>query len=224
MRNISNFSTAVALFLLGTLRFHAVQSFSFPVGVRSGSHASKTRQTFVATDSIGSRQHKLAEFERTRKSVRVSSQLDSVLNDNLMTPSTDEDNGEKLHPGNVMIQRYLYRFSPTKSTIQTPYTIEERQNHIVGEDGYSLEPIGDKSIIFRGGGASSSPNEDDFDGNFAKIDPALYAVEGLKGENDVDNNTGFGNDSELEWSHYAMALYCMEHPEFFKGRGLEVGR
>ncbi len=125
---------------------------------------------------------------------------------------------ENLTPGTVVTERYLYRFSPTDSDIQSPYAIEERQYYAVAADK-SLEPLGDKSIIFRGGERNESgnrnPSEDGKPGVYTQIGPALYALEGLKEQEDPDGL----EDS----SSYAIALYCMEHPKIIRGRGLEVG-
>ena len=51
-------------------------------------------------------------------------------------------------PGKIVAERYLYRFSPTTSSVQTPYTIEERQYFSVAAD-LSLQPFVGKSYIFR---------------------------------------------------------------------------
>jgi hypothetical protein len=154
-------------------------------------------------------------------------------------------------PGTIVTERYLYRlsFSPTESAIQSPYsyTIEERQSYTVAKD-QSLQPLGEKSILFRGAGStrtrtrSTTQNETktnyvDVDANvYTMMGPALYAVEGLKlqqqqqqKKNDKDKEKDKKNDKDKGGheddcsSSYVMALYCMEHPEMIQGRGLEVG-
>ncbi len=107
--------------------------------------------------------------------------------------------------GKIVVIRHLYRFSPTHPSVETKYAIEERQYFAVGQDR-SLEPFGDKSIIFRG-------NESfDQNGGVAKVGSALYTLQGLK-----------DGGSVLE-SCYAMALFSMEHPQIVGGKGLEIGR
>ena len=164
-------------------------------------------------------------------------------------------------PGTIVTERYLYRlsFSPTESAIQSPYsyTIEERQSYTVAKD-QSLQPLGEKSILFRGAGSTrtrSTQNETktstetntehpsdhyvDVDANvYTMMGPALYAVEGLKlqqqqqqkkndnekdKKNDKKNDKDKGGHEDDCSSSYVMALYCMEHPEMIQGRGLEVG-
>lgn len=130
--------------------------------------------------------------------------------------SQQED--RELTPGTVVTERYLYRFSPTESAIQTPYAIEERQYYAVASDK-SLEPLGDKAIIFRGAetkDGSEDPSDSGKPGVYTKLGPALYAVEGLTETEDPDGLE--------DASNYVMALYCMQHPEIIKGRGMEVGR
>ena len=70
---------------------------------------------------------------------------------------------------------------------------------------------------------AETENPSDYDSSsdidvYTKIGPALYAVEGLQSQQEKDP------DGHKDSSNYVMALYCMEHPEVFQGRGLEVGR
>ncbi len=140
------------------------------------------------------------------------------------SPPLDDENRKGLIVGTVVTERYLYRFSPTKSAVQTPYTIEERQHFRVLEDK-SLECLGEKSVIFRGAGnqdGTGNPlDHGSFSKDYTKIGPALYAVEGMHNSSTdkIRSSKEPGNKTNL-----VMALYCMEHPEVFKGRGLEVGR
>jgi len=128
--------------------------------------------------------------------------------------------------GKVVAMRFIYRFSPTKSSIQTPYTIEERQYYSVAEDR-SLELFGERSFIFRGPERQDEdvqPPEESVKKNgmprlYTRIGPVLHTVEGLQEDDDIDDLGG----STWE-SSYVMALYCMQHPEIISGRGLEVGR
>ncbi len=124
----------------------------------------------------------------------------------------DDSSADESHAGKIVVRRHLYRFMPTKKSTETKYAIEERQYYSAREDG-SLEALGDKSIIFRG--------EEPFEENdgVTRVGPALYTLQGLHDEKDSE---GLGG-SVLE-SCYAMALYCMEHPEIVKGKGLEVAR
>jgi uncharacterized protein YodC (DUF2158 family) len=127
--------------------------------------------------------------------------------------------------GNVIVGRSLFRFSHAESSIpsvQTPYTIEERQYFSVGPAN-SLQPITDRTVVFRqrerdgdvqvqesksANGTSRVTN---------KVGPALFTISGLKDEGSIDGMVG------CEWdSRYAMALYCMEHTELIQGEDLEV--
>lgn len=128
--------------------------------------------------------------------------------------------------GKVVAQRYIYRLSPTKSSVTTPYSIEERQYYSVAEDR-SLEPFGERCFILRGGEDHDDgiePPEESFKKNgmpriYTKIGPALQTIKDLK--EDEDDIDGLGG---TVWeSSYVMALYCMENPDIIKGKGLEVG-
>ena len=190
--HVSTWSAAALLFVGLNRQFQSVNSFSLSGG-RAGTGTSSLGEIlFMSTNAL----------------------------------SEDQSQQEDLTPGTVVTERYLYRFSPTKSAIQTPYAIEERQNYAVLDDK-SLEPLGDKSIIFRGSGSKNdgaeTENPSDHDSSsdidvYTKIGPALYAVEGLRSQQEKDP------DGHKDSSNYVMALYCMEHPEVFQGRGLEVGR
>lgn len=127
--------------------------------------------------------------------------------------------------GKVVAQRFIYRLSPLKSPVTSPYTVEERQYFTVGEDR-SLEPFGDKCFILRG----PESKDDDVEHPpetlkkngqprvYTHIGPCLYKVDNIA-EEDEDESLG----SSVWDSSHAMILYCMANPEFIKGRGLEVG-
>ena len=127
--------------------------------------------------------------------------------------------------GKVIVDRSLFRFSHAESStpsVQTPYTIEERQYFSVGPAN-SLQPITDRTVVFRqrerDGDVqvqeSKSANGTSCVTN--KVGPALFTISGLKDEGSIDGMVG------CEWdSRYAMALYCMEHTELIQGEGLEV--
>lgn len=135
--------------------------------------------------------------------------------------------------GKVVAQRFIYRLSPTKSSVYTPYTIEERQYYSVGDDR-SLEPFGDKCFIIRGPENANDNNNDNDDivieppeetikknGQprvYTRIGPSLYQMKNVAEENE-DEMLG----SSVWDSSHAMILYCLANPEFIKGRGLEVG-
>lgn len=127
--------------------------------------------------------------------------------------------------GKVVAQRFLYRFSPTRSSVTTPYTIEERQYYSVGEDR-SLEPFGDKCFILRGAednGPDVQPPPETLKKNgqprvYTHLGPSLYKIDNVA-EEDEEENLG----SSVWESSHAMILYCMANPEIIKGRGLEVG-
>ena len=127
--------------------------------------------------------------------------------------------------GKVVAQRFIYRLSPLKSPVTSPYTVEERQYFTVGEDR-SLEPFGDKCFILRGPEGDNTdvePPPETLKKNgqprvYTCIGPCLYKVDNIA-EEDEDENLG----SSVWDSSHAMILYCMANPEFMKGRGMEVG-
>ncbi len=128
--------------------------------------------------------------------------------------------------GKVVAQRFVYRLSPTKSSVTTPFTIEERQYFSVGEDR-SLEPFGDKCFIIRG------PEDTDVDVEpppetlkkngqprvYTRIGPSLRKIDNIVEEDEEESLLG----SSVWDSTHAMILYCMANPDFIKGKGLEVG-
>jgi hypothetical protein len=119
--------------------------------------------------------------------------------------------------GKVIGKRHIYRLSPQSSPIQTPYSIEERQYYAVGRNG-SLKPVTDKFVIIRGevsqaDAAGASDNSDQ-----TLIGPALYGMAGLQDGSDLLELESSSVDSS-----YAMALYCMQHPQVIQGKGLELG-
>ena len=144
----------------------------------------------------------------------LTKQLNTGHFDTHLSMAPDQNQG--LSPGKVMTTRYLHRFSPTKSPVQSSYTIEERQKFYVGKKN-KLEPIGDRSVIFRGGVGGkdeTNPLSNGSGSSVISIGPALYNVEGLQ-----------AGDGDSSWeSTYAMALYCMKYPEIFEGKGLELKR
>ena len=119
--------------------------------------------------------------------------------------------------GKVVAHRYLYRFSPKESSIQTPFTIEERKYYSVNKNG-SLQPLDRKSFIFRG--PPREPEGNDTSRHCAKVGPALFTVDGLNGMYKEEKGRSFDSS---HYSSFAMALYCMENPEIIRGRGLQVG-
>jgi len=129
--------------------------------------------------------------------------------------------------GKVVAQRYIYRFSPDKSAVTTPYTLEERQYYTVAEDR-SLEPFGGKCFIFRDGEVKDDvlPPEESLRKNgtprvHKRIGKALYTVKDLCEESEEEGEDLLGGSI---WdSSYVLALYCMEHPEIIRGKGIEVG-
>jgi hypothetical protein len=130
--------------------------------------------------------------------------------------------------GKVVAQRYVYRFSPDKSAVTTPYTLEERQYYTVAEDR-SLEPFGDKCFIFRDGESKDDvpPPEESLkkDGTprvYKRIGKALYTIKDLsEGVEEEDEDLLGGSIWE---STFCLVLYCMAHPEIIRGKGMEVGR
>ncbi len=127
--------------------------------------------------------------------------------------------------GKVVAQRFVYRFSPTKSSITTPYTIEERQYYSVDEDR-SLEPFGDKCFILRGPESKIEEGVEPPEGTkkngeprvYTRLGPSLFQMNNVA-EEEEEETLG----SSVWDSTHAMVLYCMANPEIVKGRGLEVG-
>lgn len=129
--------------------------------------------------------------------------------------------------GKVVAQRYIYRFSPSKSPLTSRFTLEERQYYTVAQDR-SLEAFGDKCFIFRDAEAQDdgiNPPEESFKKNgmprvYTRLGKALFTVNNLKEEDDEEEGVG----GSVWESSYAMALYCMENPDILTGKGIEVGR
>ncbi|GFH60816.1 hypothetical protein CTEN210_17292 [Chaetoceros tenuissimus] len=127
--------------------------------------------------------------------------------------------------GKIVAQRYIYRLSPERSSVTTPYTLEERQYYTVAEDR-SLEPFGEKHFIFRDDvrknpdveAPEESVKKNGMPRVYTRIGKPLYTVKDLK-EDDGDEELG----GSVWESSYVMALYCMEHPEIITGKGLELG-
>lgn len=119
--------------------------------------------------------------------------------------------------GKLFAQRRIYRYSPAELTVRTIYTIEERQYYSVSKNR-SLQPFGGKTIIYRGKyveeNGSSNESSSEKKNSDIKLGPVVYSVKGLKDDDQCQKGD----------SIYAMALYCMEHPEILSGKGLEVGR
>lgn len=155
---------------------------------------------------------------------------DSFILENYKTSNTRlfmaADPAKQDLTGKVVAQRYIYRFSPSKSPVTTPYSLEERQYYTVAEDR-SLEPFGDKCFIFRDGEAKDdgvNPPEGSLKKNgmprvYTRIGKALYTVNNLQEEEEEE-----GIGGSVWESSYVMALYCMEHPEMLTGKCMEVGR
>lgn len=164
---------------------------------------------------------------------QIKSFSPSLINSHAIRNSHDRGLFMSVEPssdltGKVVAHRSLFRFSPTESSIQTPYTIEERQYFSVTQDK-SLEPISTKSLIFRGVGSNDNDVKSewswrmDSDTNesskksmprdFTRVGPALHTINGLQ------------EDDDRAWDDkFAIALYCMQHPEIINGEGIEVGR
>jgi len=145
--------------------------------------------------------------------------------------------------GKLIAQRYIYRLSPTKSSVTAPYTIEERQYYAVSEDRTSLEPYGDKRFFLR------AEDDNDVDGTDEDTDDTNGPPEGVKKStgqprtytrigsplykmiHDVKASSAEDEEDEEDgelgltvWnSSFAMTLYCMANPHLVKGNVLELG-
>jgi hypothetical protein len=170
--------------------------------------------TLVSLNAQGS-----LAFIPSIRSPRSSIRSVDVDHDTRLPMSTLPLEDQDLSPGAVVTKRFLHRFSPSKSDIQSPYAIEERQKFSVAED-MSLEPFGDKTVIIRGGVLKpdevdptvASPSH-----GFIGIGPSMYTVEGLQIDSTELNNPGWT-------SSYVMALYCTNYPKLISGKGLNVER
>ena len=263
LRNASLLSVHVTLFLLGLnqdVQIRQVHSFSlFGKRPRSVPHPHSHPHSHPAARVTNSNSNSWKWFSHhddqsvlnmAASDMNVDGVGDNVgdnVGDGTMRdhPNPAQQDHNLRAPGTILTDRILYRFSSTESAVQTPYTIEERQQYIVTDDKL-LEPFGDKSIIFRGAPVTVGKNEKDDttrtgtgtaavgqskSGAYAKVGPELYTVTNLRHmememEMDIDKNMD-NNDSnnDDDSSHnYVMALYCMEHPDIFMGRGLELGR
>ena len=250
-RNASLLSVHVTLLLLGLnqdVQIRQVRSFSlFGKRPRSVPHPNSHSHSHPAARVTNSNSNSWKWFshhddQSVLKMAASDMNVDGV-GDNVGDGTVRDQQDHNLRaPGTILTDRILYRFSSTKSAVQTPYTIEERQQYIVTDDQL-LEPFGDKSIIFRGAppavnvdvgkhekddpartaavGQSNSNS-----GAYTKVGPELYTVTNLRHmEMDVDENMDNNRKKDDDSSHnYVMALYCMEHPDIFMGRGLELGR
>ena len=124
-----------------------------------------------------------------------------------MSLATAADETEDLTPGTVVTKRYLHRFSPTDSAIQTPYTIEERQKYSVREDK-SLVSLGDKSLILRGGVSEEGEGVASTGMPVTSVGPSLHTIEGLKMDSTDLIPQSWG-------SSYTMALFSNNIYLFF---------
>jgi hypothetical protein len=112
--------------------------------------------------------------------------------------------------GSVVVQRHLYRFSPTEGAFRSPFVFEDRQLFKVKADK-SLSRFGDRSFILRQIAPSKSKNK-----YSVQLGPAILGIDGLK-----DNIEPQEESRELSWqTAYAAALYCMVHPRLMTGKGL----
>lgn len=158
----------------------------------------------------GSEAFSPASFVGIRSSTRANHDASEIKDRDTHLQMT-VDNIEDLAPGTIVTERYLHRFSPSKSTLLSPYSIEERQKYSIADDK-TLAPIGDKQLIFRGRVIKEDTVDPDSVGGFLGIGPVLHTIEGLQMESS-------------DWmSKYAMSIFCMKYADFISGKGLEVGR
>ena len=127
----------------------------------------------------------------------------------------------------VLAQRCLYRISPRKaqrsarrSGKSSPsFTIEEQRCYSILKDK-TLKSIGGRSLIFRGEADQVRHQRGNDSDRSIAVGPALHAIQGLQDINSEENV----DETSIWESNYAMALYCMHHPELISGRGIEVER
>ncbi len=147
-----------------------------------------------------------------------------------MSSSTGSTNThiETKEKGNgVLTQRCLYRISLRKGQRSTrrsgkfspSFTIEEQRCYSILNDK-TLKSIGGRSLIFRGEADQAHHQRSNESDRSVEVGPALHVIQGLQ-----DISSGGNVDESSIWeSNYAMALYCMHHPELISGRGIEVER
>lgn len=112
--------------------------------------------------------------------------------------------------GSVVVQRHLYRFSPTEGAFQSPFVFEDRQFFKVQADK-SLSRFGERSFILRQIAPSKSKNK-----YSVQLGPAILGIDGLKDDLELQEES-----RESSWqTAYAAALYCMMHPRLMSGKGL----
>lgn len=171
--------------------------------------------------------------DRARTTEAEENSATSKAEDNLRSSTDNQERGpveaslptsNEISVGNVVAQRSLYRFSPTQSSVQSPFAIEECQYLKVKQDE-SMEPIGDRSFILRTfdadleedtGNAYNKSNESAQ--KYTTLGPALYSANGF-GENGIPEE----NKGSTWESSYAAALYCMANPDIVQGKGMQLG-
>lgn len=129
--------------------------------------------------------------------------------------------------GKIAVQRFLYRFSPSKSRVQSPFSIEERQYFKVAEDK-SVEPLGsDRTFILRKPLLDTQTNveppaeelkKNGMPRTYTQVGPAAYTIKNFSEATDDDDLGGSVWDSS-----FALGLYCAANPDIIKGRGMELG-
>jgi hypothetical protein len=133
-------------------------------------------------------------------------------------PHVTSKNMHNHSPGKIVAERHLYRFSPSSSSVQAPFTIEERQYFSVKYDK-TMEPLPGKTYIFR---QNEEFKEDGISGRlYTKIGSPIFTLNGFKG-NGVQQQQK--HEEQLSNSDLAIALFCMQHPEIIGGKGLQLGR
>ena len=179
-------------------------------------------------------EERLEEIERLEEEARLNerARTTSQVEDNLRVSTDNKELGpvgasiptsNEILKGNVVAQRSLYRFSPTQSSVQSPFAIEECQYFQVKPDE-SMEPIGDRSFTVHGFDAELNEDTDnaydksnDSAQKYITLGPALYSTNGFGG-NDISSE----HKAASFESSYAAALYCMANPDIVKGKGMQL--
>ena len=135
---------------------------------------------------------------------------DSVEIPEIISDDDHEEDDEYDMTGSIIVQRHVYRLSPTEGSVKSSFSIEDRQYFKVKQDS-TLEAYGDRSFILR----KSSKKQSVFDFELGSI---VLAINGLKEDTDMEDAS-----RNLAWLNaYAATLYCIANPLILRGQGLQI--
>jgi hypothetical protein len=135
---------------------------------------------------------------------------DSVEIPEIISDDDHEQDDEYDMTGSIIVQRHVYRLSPTEGTVKSSFSIEDRQYFKVKQDS-TLEAYGNRSFILR----QSSKKQSVFDFELGSI---ALVINGLKEDTDMEDAS-----RNLAWLNaYAATLYCIANPLILHGQGLQI--